>query len=595
MTDPRQLIHAYLDGDLTPEQETELRAWLEADRENVRTFVRETHAHRLLRDIIVAQAVQASIGDEALAEKAPASRPKLVRWAGWLSGVAACAALAVGIYYVRSGSRNTPLEPIARLTQVAGDVYVVGQGGRTSARAGHDLFTGQGIEIGGGGSRAVVEYPDSTRLELGPDTIVSSLSGGKADKKVVLAQCVLSAKIAKQANDRPMVLATPDAEVAVADTELTVVSEPSSLRPTSARGLVPTPEKVESKSIIGVGKGTVRVVSKGDNKAIELSEGNYAVVSSGCDMTPQPMTAPINAVRSTLLGHKGPVWYAAFAPDGTLLASTGEDRTLKLWSVSGASEPVTLENCTDVTYFCVAFSPDGKLLAAGKGDTKRQKRPAEIKVWDVATREVRFVLSVAGAETFCLMFSPDSQTLAAAYRTADVELWDMETGQKKASLPETRRVECLAFSPDGSLLALGGRDKTVRLWDVATNTERAKFEGHTNDVWSVAFSPDGKLLASGGADKLVKVWDLAAEKEMTTLEGHTDQIWSVAFSRDGKTLATSSWDKTIKLWKTDTWLEQTTLKAHTNKIWCIAFAPDGKTLASASEDWTVKIWERAGE
>ena len=98
-------------------------------------------------------------------------------------------------------------------------------------------------------------------------------------------------------------------------------------------------------------------------------------------------------------------------------------------------------------------------------------------------------------------------------------------------------------------MILSSSRKTINLWDTATGEERAKLEGHIDNVTSLAFSPNGSIVASGSADMTIRLWETATGKERQRLEGHTDYVSGVAFSSDG-TMILSSSRKTINLWDT---------------------------------------------
>ncbi|HXV43309.1 MAG TPA: NB-ARC domain-containing protein, partial [Anaerolineae bacterium] len=104
--------------------------------------------------------------------------------------------------------------------------------------------------------------------------------------------------------------------------------------------------------------------------------------------------------------------------------------------------------------------------------------------------------------TFSVAFSPNGKVLAAATAEGQIRLWRVTDGQPLLTCEgHIGGVFSVAFSPDGRLLASGSPDGTVRLWDVDTGQSLQTLAGHSHLVRSVAFSPDGCLLASGSFDQ----------------------------------------------------------------------------------------------
>ena len=201
----------------------------------------------------------------------------------------------------------------------------------------------------------------------------------------------------------------------------------------------------------------------------------------------------------------------------------------------------------------------------------------------------------------CVAFSPDGGLLAANGDDETVELWNPETGERLHTLTgHSSWVHTVAFSPDGRLLATGSDDKTVRLWDPRTGEQLRTLTGHQHSVVAVAFSPDGRLLATGGRDKTVLLWDPQSGKRwnprsgksLHTRTGHTNGVRTVAFSPDGRLLATGGHDKTVRLWDPLTGEQLRTLIGHREWVAAVAFSPDGRLFATGSEDGGVRVWHR---
>jgi len=339
---------------------------------------------------------------------------------------------------------------------------------------------------------------------------------------------------------------------------------------------------------------------------------------------------------ATLKSHRDRVLAVAFVPAGKLLASAGDDLTIKLWDTTNWREVASLTGHSQMIR-AVAFSPDGQTLASGSEDRF-------VKLWDVGTRRELSTIRGHGGKVYSLAFSPDGRTLATASDDHTVKLWDMTTDAQAFTelTGHTDEVDAAAFSPDGKLAVTAGDDKTIKLWDVASGRALKTLTGHDFWVQSVAFSPDGTRLASADRNGHIIFWDTASGNQLLKLQafqkdvfsvtfspngqhlvvaglddlkktdellfgirildsisgqlrasiiGHKDRLRSVAYSPDGKLLATGGGDQLIKIWNAETGQELATLAGHQGDVWSLAFSPDGRTLASGSRDRTVRLWD----
>jgi WD40 repeat protein len=187
-----------------------------------------------------------------------------------------------------------------------------------------------------------------------------------------------------------------------------------------------------------------------------------------------------------------------------------------------------------------------------------------VLVWDIEGGGTpRALTGDPGKWGMALAWSPDGRVLAAGRATTT--LWDVEKGERLGNLSGHKDfLRDLAFSPDGRLLASTGFDKTVKVWDIREMREcyTLNVEGFVHPsmkglvtepirvpLLAVRFSPDGKTLATAGADRLVRLWEAETGRFVRSFEGHTMSVTALAFAPDEKTLFSAGLDKTVRVWR----------------------------------------------
>ena len=326
---------------------------------------------------------------------------------------------------------------------------------------------------------------------------------------------------------------------------------------------------------------------------------------------------------------KGGINDMQFSPDGTQLA-VGTDIGVWLYDVKTGKELSFFAGMSD----SLAFSPDGRFLANGRGEYGRQG----IQLWERTTGR-KVALTNIQSSAVALQFSRDSKTLVSVsswkYSERRTQVYiidklDIETHQVNGENVEVQALwtkdlhthpEIYALTHDK--FAIGKSDGKIRLWDTTTGKKLATLRGHAaeiganllrqtdgqmpdpekieappppinNDkpIFALAFSPDGTQLASGSIDTTVRLWNTTSGDELAALRRPADKGWTtvLGFSTDGKILASGSTDKTVQLWDTTTGEPRATLIGHINSITALAFSRNGTILASASADGTIRFW-----
>jgi WD40 repeat protein len=302
--------------------------------------------------------------------------------------------------------------------------------------------------------------------------------------------------------------------------------------------------------------------------------------------------APVSTSSRVLEGHNGAVSSVSFSLDGSRMASSSFDRTVRVWDVSTGKTLRVLHGHSGEVFTAV-FSPDSRYLASS--DSNRN-----VHLWNAASgkllRKVQFShFSIA------IAFSRDG-SLTVGTQDGNVAILDTETGKTLRTLQARYPIYSLAYSPDGQYLATGG---PIVLWNTKTG-EKVKTPRAPGGVLSMVFSPDSRTLASAHMRGIARLWNITTEKLTHSLAPEVTMrtfgpyknpsvkvrmpLTAIVFSPDGKLVVTAGADKRVRVWQVSTGKIVQVLEGHTKSISGLSYSSDGKYLASCSLDGSIRVW-----
>ncbi|KAI0053386.1 WD40 repeat-like protein [Auriscalpium vulgare] len=282
-----------------------------------------------------------------------------------------------------------------------------------------------------------------------------------------------------------------------------------------------------------------------------------------------------------LTGHTDIVLCLAASSSGSVFASGGKDKAVRLWA------PVAPAAGDAWGWACVAIC-EGHAESVGAVAFSRQDGPAgalkflftgsqdrTIKMWDIA--------SVPG--------SASDAALARCKSLSTTKAHDKD-------------INALDVAPNDALLASGSQDKSAKVWAIDARgafTLRGTCRGHKRGVWSVRFARGERILATGSGDRTVRLWGLEDFACLKVLEGHGNSVlrvdWMGGTGEGGGSgqVVSASADGLVKVWDVGSQECVATLDGHEDKVWALSVSRDSQTIVSGAADSVVTIWEDCTE
>jgi WD40 repeat protein len=309
------------------------------------------------------------------------------------------------------------------------------------------------------------------------------------------------------------------------------------------------------------------------------------LASGSADGTVRIWDVPETTTIATLAGHARRIVAIAFSPDGRMLATGSEATGPFVEGIKPAEMGALIQKAAKDPKAAEELRTRSRKELEANVEASKEKED-NIKLWDLAAGNEIATLTGRTGNANCLAFSPDGRMLASG---GQLKLWNI--GTQKEAVPITLPpavVLSVGFTADGRSLASVGADGTLMLWDAADGKNIATHRQLSRFVASACVSPDARTIAFGDlASDNIEFFESPSGRQLATLEARPGTPYRLAFSADGKTLASGASD--IKLWHVTTGQRVATLP---EPALCLAFSPDGKTLAfaSASDANVIKLW-----
>ncbi|HEX4947166.1 MAG TPA: TIR domain-containing protein [Blastocatellia bacterium] len=302
---------------------------------------------------------------------------------------------------------------------------------------------------------------------------------------------------------------------------------------------------------------------------------------------PQPIAAAGRKAPSQrdaiFSGHGDGIFGIAVTPDGQLVISASDDRTIKVWEIASGKCLATLEGHTWPVYG-IAITPDGKRIISGSRDET-------LRVWELHSGACLATLKGHADIVNGVAVTPDGRHIISGSHDNTVRVWEMDSWDCiKTFRGHEDIVNGVAVTPNGRLVVSGSDDLTVRVWELESGKCLRKLTGHTSYARGVTVSPEGRSIVSGSWDRTIRVWDIESGQCRSTLEGHTDNVWGLAVTPDGRHIVSGSGDRMVQVWEMSSGKCVATLLGHKHNVRGVAVTPDGKWIISASRDKTVRRW-----
>jgi WD40 repeat protein len=263
---------------------------------------------------------------------------------------------------------------------------------------------------------------------------------------------------------------------------------------------------------VATGKVAQRFTGLADRVvAMDISpDGKFLAVSGGAptqegevvvfDLSTGKQTLRLNAP------HSDTVFGIRYSPDGTMLATSGADKFVKVWAVQPLVRPdTTSQAVASVMNRMLPFPTPGAALS-------RQVMANQ------QCKELNFTLITPGTQlrsyeghthhVLDVAWRADGKTLVSAGADQTIKVWDFDKGEQIRTIGgHTKQISRLAMLKTAPMVISACGDAGLRQWNIDNGGNVRAYPGATDFLHAVAATNDGSLIASGGEEGIVRLYN----------------------------------------------------------------------------------------